>query len=84
VDRKLSDGRRFLTGARFTPADLAFAALAAPVLFPVECRAVLPALDAVPTAMRDEVLRLRTTVAGRFALRLFSQERQRTSDEIYD
>jgi glutathione S-transferase len=76
VDRHLSDGRRFLTGDCFTAADLTFAA---PVLFPVECRAVLPALDAVPVPMREEVLRLRNTVAGRFALRLFSQERGCTS-----
>ncbi len=75
VDKHLSDGRRFLTGDRFTAADLTFAALAAPVLFPVECRAVLPALDSVPVSMREEVLRFRNTDAGCFALRLFSQER---------
>jgi glutathione S-transferase len=75
VDERLSNGRRFLVGERFTAADLTFAALAAPVLFPVECRAVHPALDAVPAAMREQVFRLRDTDAGRFALRLFSQER---------
>jgi glutathione S-transferase len=79
VDRHLSDGRRFLSGDRFTAADLTFAALAAPVVFPVECRAVLPTLDTVPRPMRDEVLRLRHTDAGRFALRLFSQERGGTA-----
>jgi glutathione S-transferase len=76
VDDRLSDGRRFLTGGRFTAADLTFAALAAPVLFPIECRAVQPALDTVPTAMREEILRHRNSDAGRFALRLFSQERE--------
>jgi glutathione S-transferase len=75
VDRRLSDGRRYLTGERFTAADLTFAALAAPVLFPVGCRAVLPALEAVPGPMREEVLRFRETDAGQFALRLFLQER---------
>lgn len=75
VDLHLRDGRRFLIGERFTAADLTFAALAAPVLFPAECRAVLPALDAAPVPMREEVLRLRNTVAGQFAMRLFSQER---------
>ena len=75
VDELLSDGRRFLAGERFTAADLTFAALAAPVLLPTECRAVQPALDAVPVAMREEILRLRETDAGRFALRMFTQER---------
>ena len=75
VDELLNDGRRFLVGGRFTAADLTFAALAAPALLPAECRAVQPALDAVPAAMREEVLRLRDTAAGRFALRMFAQER---------
>jgi glutathione S-transferase len=79
VDKRLSDGRRFLTGDCFTAADLTFAALAAPVLFPAECRAVLPALDSAPGPMREEVLRFRGTVAGCFALRLFAQERGRAS-----
>jgi len=77
VDECLRDGRRFLVGERFTAADLTFAALAAPVLFPVECRAVHPPLDAVPAAMREEVSRLRGTDAGRYALRMFSEERGR-------
>ncbi len=72
---RLADGRRFLVDDRFTAADLTFAALAAPVLFPAECRAVHPTLDEVPAAMREEILRLRDTDAGRFALRLFAQER---------
>jgi glutathione S-transferase len=75
VDECLSDGRRFLAGQRFTAADLTFAALAAPILFPVECRAVHPALDDVPIEMHKEVLRMRNTDAGHFALRMFSRER---------
>jgi len=79
VDERLRDGRRFFVGDRFTAADLTFAALAAPVLFPEGYRAAYPALDDVPATMRDEVLRLRDTDAGRFALRLFAQERDRPS-----
>jgi glutathione S-transferase len=75
VDERLGTERRFLVGERFTAADLTFAALAAPVLFPAECRATHPTLESVPLPMREEVLRLRDTSAGRFAMRLFAQER---------
>ena len=75
VAERLRNGQRFLVGGRFTAADLTFAALAAPVLFPPECRATHPALEAVPLAMREEVQRLRDTEAGRFGLRLFAEER---------
>ena len=72
---KPGSGRRFLVGECFSAADLTFAALAAPLLLPLECRAVQPALDAVPPAIREQVLRMRDTEAGQFALRLFAQER---------
>jgi len=75
VGALLADGRRFLTGSQFTAADLTFAALASPVLLPPGTRAPYPAPDAVPAAMRTEVLRLRDTPAGRFALRMFAEER---------
>ena len=75
VDLRLSDGRRFLVGGRFSAADLTFASLAAPVLLPPECRAVQPAMEEAPGEMRAEILCLRETAAGRFALGLFSQER---------
>ena len=79
VEQQLSDGRRFLAGESFSAADLTFAALAAPVLLPVECCAVQPTLETVPGAMREEILRFRDTNAGRFALRMFSEERGRSS-----
>jgi glutathione S-transferase len=83
VEEQLNDGRRFLVGERFTAADLTFAALAAPVVLPGECRAVQAALDDLSPAMREEVLRLRNTVGGQFALRLFSQERDSLSATPY-
>jgi glutathione S-transferase len=82
VGERLGDGRAFLIDNRFTAADLTFAALAAPVLFPAGYRAAYPALDEAPALMRDEVLRLRDTDAGKFALRLFLEERGRTSTAL--
>ena len=76
VDEPINDGRRFLVGDCFTAADLTLAALAAPVLLPPECRAVQPALEDLPANLREEILRFRETSAGRFALRMFSQERR--------
>ena len=75
VGERLKDGRRFLAGDRFTAADLTFAALAAPVVFPAECRATLPALEQAPEAMQADIRSFRATAAGEFALRLYSQER---------
>jgi glutathione S-transferase len=75
VGEQLSDGRPYLVAGRFTAADLTFASLAAPMLLAPGCRAIQPPLDAVPKAMREEVLRLRGTRAGEFALRLFVEKR---------
>ena len=77
VGDRLRDGRSFLGGECFTAADLTFASLVAPMVLPVECRAVQPAVEELPAAMREQVLRTRDTDAGRFALRMFSQERDR-------
>jgi glutathione S-transferase len=75
VGRRLSDGRPYLTGERFTAADLTFAALAAPMLMPPEYGVALPQPEELPAPMAATVRELRDHPAGRHALRMFREER---------
>jgi glutathione S-transferase len=71
----LSDGRRHLAGDRFSAADLAFAALAAPCVVPATYGTPLPQPEDMPPAMAAQVERWRAHPAGQYALALFAQER---------
>ena len=75
VTAALADGRRFLVGDRFTAADLTFAALATPVLFPPRHDRWLGRAGDLPAPMRRVVEEFRATPAGTFALRLYAEER---------
>lgn len=75
VAERLADGRRFLLGDRFTAGDLAFAALAAPMLLPSLYGSPLPPPDAMPPEAAHHVRRMRAHPAGRFADRLYREER---------
>lgn len=72
----LADGRPFLTGERFTAADLTFGALSSAVLMPEAYGSPLPPLEALPDAVAREARRLREHPAGRFAARLYAEERR--------
>lgn len=70
----------YLSGAEFTAADLTFAALLSPVLCvtPEEgFGAVLPSIDALDEEARELIEETRAHPAGRFALRMFAEERHR-------
>lgn len=73
----LSDGRQYLCGDAISAADITFAALAAPVLLPVEYGAKLPDTGSIPRAreLHRCVERYRSTPAGKFALRLYREQR---------
>jgi cytochrome P450 len=75
VDTLLSDGRRYLTGDQFTLADMAFAAIAAPLILPVEFGGVLPTISQIPDAYRQSVVDFRATTAGQFVLRIYQEDR---------
>jgi glutathione S-transferase len=76
VGSRLSDGRSFLVGDRFSAADLTFAALSASVLMPPEYGVPLPSPDELPARMADVVRELRAHPAGEFALEMFRRERR--------
>lgn len=79
VEQLLSDGRRYLLGDRFSAADLAFATALAPALCvqPEEgMGARFPPPERLSGPARALVERVRGTPAGRFALRLFAEERR--------
>ena len=75
VAARLDDGRPYLCGEHFSAADLAFASLAAAVLVPTRYGVPLPQPDVLPDPFADEVRAMREHPAGRFALRLYDQER---------
>jgi glutathione S-transferase len=76
VAARLSDGRPYLCGERFSAADLTFAALAAAVLMPPEYGVPLPQPEELPMAMAATVRELRAHPAGAHALRMFREERR--------
>jgi glutathione S-transferase len=76
VDGRLADGRRYLVGGRLSAADIAFAALAAPIVLPEGYAVPLPGVDELPAAMAVLVRELRATPAGQLCLRLYREERR--------
>jgi len=75
VCERLADGRRYLVGDAFTAADLTFAALAAPLVYPPEHPVRWPAEADRPAAVRALSEELRATPAGAFALRMYAHHR---------
>ena len=76
VEERLSDGRPYLCGERFTAADLTFAAMAASVLMPPEYGVPLPQPRELPVAMAAAVREFRAHPAGAHALAMFRDERR--------
>jgi glutathione S-transferase len=75
VSDRLSDGRKYLVGDRFSAADLTFACLAAPLVAPPEYGGILPDSSQLPKEMVSQMQVLKETIAGQYALRLYLEER---------
>lgn len=76
VGERLSDGRPFLFGERFTAADLTFSAMAAPMLMPPGYGVPLPQPQELPRDMAAVVNELRIHPAGAHALAMFATQRR--------
>ena len=75
TSRSSRNGRRSLVGERFSAADLAFAALAAPAISPLQHGTPVPQPEDMPDGMAAAVRRWREHPAGQYGLRLFREER---------
>jgi glutathione S-transferase len=73
---RLSDGRRYLVGDRFSVADLTLAALTAPVLLPDEHPSPPAPLAAFPPQARAQIAAWRATPAGVHVLRMYTAHRR--------
>ena len=75
IAARLADGRTYLTGDRFSAADLTFASLAAAVVLPPEYGVTLPQPEDLPGPVREDVERFRAHPAGVYALKLYAEVR---------
>jgi glutathione S-transferase len=75
VTEVLADGRKYLLGDKFSAIDITFAALAAPILQPLEQHISPPPLDSLPHQMQADIRNFRSTPAGKFGLRLYREHR---------
>ncbi|KJH71380.1 glutathione S-transferase family protein [Aliterella atlantica] len=81
VSQRLSGDRSYLVGDKFTAADLTFAALASPVLRPKQHPIQLTQAGKPNEEMAAVIKELRKTKAGKFALRLYQEQRHNNSDQ---
>jgi len=75
INKRISDGRKFLVGNSLSIADITFASLAAPILLPDEMIVYKKYEKEFPKEVTEISGKYRETPAGKFALRLFKEER---------
>jgi len=82
VVARVGDGRPYLTGERFTAADLAFATLTAPLVWPAHYGSGMLTIADAPPPVREAIEEQRATPGGALAVRLFEQERAHTAANV--
>lgn len=75
VDELLKDGRKYLSGPTLTIADIAFAAIGAPLILPEEFGGTVARIQHIPESYRNDVHAFRASAAGQFILRLYQCDR---------
>ncbi len=75
VSATLADGRRYIGGDGFSAADLTFAALAGPLLYPPGYGGARLSLPPMPDELAPQINAWRTTPAGQLALRVYRDHR---------
>ena len=75
ISQILGDGWGYLLGDRFSAIDLTFAALAAPILQPLEHHIPPSPIEVAPLQMQADVRACRSTRAGEYGLRLCRDHR---------
>lgn len=82
VDARLAVQNSFLVGDRLTLSDIAFAVAAAPMVLPPAYGGPIPSFDQMPAPMQAAIHEMRARPAGAFALRVYNQQRSRSSAAV--
>ncbi|MEO8797202.1 MAG: glutathione S-transferase family protein [Polyangiaceae bacterium] len=69
------EGKKYFVGDAFTAADLTFAALVSPCVYPPEQPFPFPPLASLPVGMQKQIEAFRGTRAGTHALQMYREER---------
>ncbi len=75
VQQRLEKGNKYLVGDNFTAADLTFAALSAPIIRPQNHPVIFSQIRGFPDEMVAAIEQMRSTSAGKYALRLYREKR---------